>query len=150
MRSTLSSPSAVLARLEVASDEGGALKLRVSDGTELHGIVGLPEDRSTVDLLTDQTVVKLRIGAPAHVSITGPNGALSFYSGVVEIKPDGRVLLELPRVVRVFGVPGREEQVAARAEEAEAQRDQRDPDQDLGEDLRRSSSGTLVKIAAFL
>jgi hypothetical protein len=106
----------VLARLEVASDEGWALKLRVSDGTELHGIVGLPEDRSTVDVLTDQTVVKLHIGAPAHVSITGPNGALSFYSGVVEIKPDGRVLLELPRVVRVVDSRGLDRQALGEAD----------------------------------
>jgi len=96
----------VLARLEVASDEGWALKLRVSDGTELHGIVGLSEDRSAVEVLTGQAVAKLRIGAPAHASITGPQGALSFYSGVVAVRPDGRVELELPRVVRVVDSRG--------------------------------------------
>ncbi len=101
MRSTLTSPGAILSRLELASEEGWALKLRVSDGTELEGIVALSEDASTVEVLTGAAVARLRSGSPAHASITGPQGALSFYSGVLGVKPDGCVLLELPGVVRV-------------------------------------------------
>ncbi len=101
MRSTLTSPSAIQARLEQASEEGWAARIRVSDGTELSGIVSLSDDGARVEVLTGQAVARLRSGAPAHASLTGPEGGLSFYSGVMGVHNDGRVELELPRVVRV-------------------------------------------------
>lgn len=101
MRSTLTSPGAILARLQIASEEGWALELRVSDGTVMSGIVSLEDEGASLFLVTGQAVSRLRIGAPAHASIIGPEGAVSFYSGVVAAHPDGRVDLEIPRVLRV-------------------------------------------------
>ncbi len=116
MRSTLTSPGAVLARLEVASDEGWTIKLRVSDGVEVHGIIALSEERDVIEIVTEAELPPMREGAPAHASVTGHQGALSFYSGVVQVLPNGRLEMELPRVVRVVDSRGLDRQPLAESD----------------------------------
>ena len=113
MRSTLTSPGAVLARLEVASDEGWAVKLRVSDGTEVCGVIALSDERDAIVIRVEGDLPPMREGAPAHASVTSAQGALSFYSGIVQVRSDGLLEVELPRVVRVVDSRGLDRQPLA-------------------------------------
>jgi hypothetical protein len=101
MRFTITNASAIYGRLVQACDEGWAVQIRLANGIKANGIVALSADLESLEVLTGRAVSKLRSGSVVHASISGPDGALSFYSEFKQIGRNGCLIMDIPRVVRI-------------------------------------------------